>query len=324
MALTYDTFESVSREIYVPKLVDNIYDKSALLKIMAMDNAVKVLGGTKIFEPLKYAKSTSVGVYDKYDTFDLTPPENVTKATYDWGHYFSSIVLAGVDEIENAGAGKVLDLLRIRFEDAEMALRDKLADDLYAGTDAKGIIGLSRAISDTTTTYAGITSSDFSGWVSGEDSTSHTSANMKDSTSTSYVLTLLQKAIRSATHLGQRPNLIITNMFIWDIIESVINANTQYNKTTTQRGQNIAAAGFQTIEYRGIPIVADEKAPDSVMYVLNTNYLNFRINPLRNFKFTGYKVPTNQDARVGQILLAAQLCVNNRRMHYKFDALPTT
>ena len=118
--------------------------------------------------------------------------------------------------------------------------------------------------------------------------------------------------------------MIVTNLFVWDVIESVINANVAYNKSTTARGQAIAAAGFNVIEYRGIPIFADEKCPDSYMYVLNTNFINFRINPLRNFHFTGYKQSVNQDAKIGQVLLACQLCLNNRRMHYKFSGLPTT
>lgn len=323
MALSYDTFKTVTENVYIPKLIDNIYDSSTLLKILAMDKAVKLTGGTYIFEPLKYGKSTAVGVYDKYDTFDITPPDNLTKARFSWGHYFSSISIAGSDEIENQGKAKILDLLAIKFEEAEMSLKDKLADDLYAGSDTKGIIGLTSAISDTTT-YGNIAVADFSGWASGEDSTSHSSTNMKDSTNSSYVITLLQNAIRSTSHLGQKANLFVTNLFVWDIIEQVINANVAYNKTTTARGQAIAAAGFNVIEYRGIPIVADEKCPDATMYALNTNFVNFRVNPMRNFKFTGYKQSVNQDAKIGQILLACQLCVNNRRMHYKFDALPTS
>ena len=323
MALSYDTFQTVTENIYIPKLVDNIYNSSKLLKILAMDKAVKVLGGTKIFEPLKYAKSTAVGTYNKYETFDLTPPDNLTKAEFTWGHYYSGISIAGTDEIENMGKARILDLLGIKFEEAEMALKDKLADDLYTGTATDGIIGLASGV-DATTTYGGIAVADFSGWASGEDATSYTSANMKDSTNAGYAITLLQKAIRNATHLGQTPNLIVTNLFVWDVLEAVINANVHYNKSTSARGQSIAAAGFNTLEYRGIPIVADEKCPDSTMYVLNTNYVNFRINPERNFKFTGYKTPTNQDAKVGQILLACQLCINNRRMHYKFTGLPTS
>ena len=321
MALNYDYLSTTTREIFIPKLIDNIYDSSALLKILLMDERVFLKGGRKVVEPIKYAKSTSRGAFSGYDTFDVTPQDNFTAAEFGWANYYANVSISGDDERKNMGEAAVLDLLAERVEDAEMTLKDLIADDLYTGTAAPSIIGLSSAIG-TTTPYGGISTTDFSGWVSGTDGTSHTSANMKDSTNASYIINLLQNAVRNATHLGKKPNLIVVPLFIWDIYENVLQANARYPKN--KRQEMIADGGFNVLDFRGIPVVGDEKIPGTAGYVLNTEFMKLRIHPEANFSFTGFKNPVNQDAKIGQVIVTMQLTVNNRRMHYSFSALPTS
>jgi hypothetical protein len=98
----------------------------------------------------------------------------------------------------------------------------------------------------------------------------------------------------------------------------------RYNTQVTARTQQIAQSGFQVLEWRGIPIVADEKCTANYMFMLNTEFISLRIHPNKNFKFTGFKVPMNQDARAGQILLKCQITCNNRRMFYKWSNLAAT
>jgi len=322
MALNWDYITSTTREIFIPKLEDDVYDSSALLKIMLKDKRVLLEGGRKVVQPLKYGKSTAAGTYDKYDTFDMTPFDKLTAAEWTWGHYYSTAVISGTEEAENMGKARVINLLQAKFDEASMALKEAIANDIYSGSSSgKGIVGLSTAV-DNSATYGGISVSDFSGWASGVDTTAHTEANMKDSTSSSYVLTLLQNAFRSATHLGQKPNLVITTLKIWDIIETVIQRDTNYNKSTTSgRTKLIGELGYNVLEFRGVPIIADEMAPDNYMYVLNTNFMNLKVHPSFNFKFTGWKPAYNQDAKAGIILFHAQLTLSNRRMHYKFTNL---
>lgn len=322
MALTWDQASTITRERFIPKLVDNIYDKSALLKIMLEDGRVKESydGGRKIVQPIKYAKSTAVGTYDGYQTFDMTPPTYITAAEFNWGHYYSTVSVDGITLRQNMGKERVLDIMAERVDEAGMTLRDKLADDLYYGTASTGVIGLDSAV-DAADTYGGIAVADFSGWAAGEDTTAHTEANMKDSTSTSYIVTLLQAAFRSATHLGSSPNLVVTTLKIFDVIEMVLHKASSFNTNNSARVTQVGNLGFPTINFRGVPIVADEKCPANYLYVLNTDFMKFVLHPQANFYFTGYKVPVNQDAKAGQVLLDCQLTLSNRRMFYKFSSL---
>lgn len=321
MAFNWDYITATTREIFVPKMEDDVYNSSAILKILLNDKRVLLEGGRKIVQPLKYGKSTAAGTYDKYDTFDMTPFDKITAAEYTWGHYYATAVISGTEEAENMGSkARVINLLKAKLDEANMALKENLSNDIYSGTSSKGIIGLSTAV-DSSETYGGISVSDFSDWASGEDNTAHTEANMKDSTSSSYVLTLLQNAFRSATHLGQKPNLIITTLKIWDVIEMVIHRDTNYMKNIGPRTKAIGSLGYNVLDFRGVPIIADEMAPDNYLYVLNTNFVNLKVHPSFNFKFRGWENAYNQDARSAIILFHTQLTLSNRRMHYKFTNL---
>ena len=146
---------------------------------------------------------------------------------------------------------------------------------------------------------------------------------MKDSTNASYFWTLLGTAFASATHGGSSPNLVITTLDIFNVIESIAIAQQKF-EMLNKRSQLLAQNGFPVIQYRGVPIVADEKCPDYACYVLNTKFLNLyqhSRSTAGNFRFTGFKEPANQLARVGQITWKGQLGITNRRMFYKFTAM---
>ncbi len=119
------------------------------------------------------------------------------------------------------------------------------------------------------------------------------------------------------------PNLVVVSLELFNIIES-INIAQQKFEMLGKRGKLLAQNGFPVIEYRGVPIIADEFCPAYQCYVLNTKYLSLYVHSRAtssNFRFSGFKNPTNQLARVGQITWKGQLGINNRRMFYKFTSL---
>ena len=322
MALTYATLDTVTREVWRKKIADNIYTGNVILKIMLEDGRVNKRegGGEKIFEPIKYIKSTSVGAYTRGGTFDISEQDNLTKAAFDWAFYYANAQVFGQDLAKNAGAEKMIDLIGEKMDEADMALRDKLGTDIYEGTT--DIIGLNTAV-DATGTYGGIALAVFAGWAAGEDNTSYTQSQLIDSSDpTTYIKDLFAKAVRTATKLGQAPNLIVVPLIVWDIYESVLETQARYNKNA--RSEMIAAAGFNTLLFRNIPVVADEKATAARAWFLNTNFMNFNLLSTKNFEWSGWKKPTNQDAMVGQFTVGCQLSITNRRMFYKFTGLPTS
>ena len=322
MALNYNLVNTLVQERYLPGFADNIYKASALLSALRNDNSVVVEGGERITAGLLYAKNTARGTFSGFDTVDVTPQDTRNRARYEWANYYVSASLSQDDEDKVNGPDAVGSLLENIMKEAELSMKDQLATDVFTGTDANGVVGLASAI-NTTNTYGAISGGDFSWWRSTVNTASHTTANLKTAASTSYFWTLLGTAFAACTNGGGTPNLVVTTHAIFNIIESIAIAQQRFERFN-KRSQALADNGFSVIQYRGIPIVADEFCPAFSLYVLNTKYLNMYVHSRSarsNFRFSGFKNPTNQLARVGQITWKGQLGINNRRMFYKFTAM---
>jgi len=319
MALNYDAIQAQVQERYLPGFADNIYNSSALLTTLRQDGRVTVRGGERITEGVLYAKNTARGTYSGYGTVDVTPTDKRTRARYEWGHYFVTVSLAKTDELKVSGETAIMSLLESEMESAELDMKDQLGDAVFQGTEEDGLVGIDSALG-TTNTYGAIDGNTYSWWRSTVDTTGHTVSNMKTASSTSYVLTLLANAFANTAHNGSTPNLIVTTWAVYGIIEAVLQAQATYEQLNS-RSQAIAQSGFNVIQYRGVPIVADEKCPDYQMYVLNTNFLKLYVHPDDDFNFSGFVKPGNQLARLGQITWSGQIGITSRRHFQKFTSL---
>lgn len=323
MALDYDYASTVTRKVYMPQVVDNIYNSSAMFKMFDIDGRIKTYlkGGSSVTEGLEYAKQTAGGTYKGWDTLDNTPPDNLTRADFQWGDYYSSISISGQDEDENMGPEAVANLLQIRTKGAGKKIKDDVSNDLFSGTSAKGIIGLDTLVGSGTA--GGINGATYTWWVSGTDTTTYTEAELIDSTDTdAYMKRLFQAAFRSGEHMSETPNLIVTTPLVWDIFETILEDDARFTKT--QRGQQIAQAGFDVLFWRQIPIIRDELCPAGRVYVLNTNYLYLRTHSRTNFLTEPFVRVANQRGRIAHIFHKTALTTTNRRMHYKFTGFPTS
>ena len=151
MALNYDSITAIVKEHYIPKLVDNIYESSALLTMLREDGMV-IPGGSKITQPVLYAENTARGGYVGMEPHDVSEHETRTAANYEWGDYYVSLVVSGRDERKVSGDNAVIQLVNTIMQEAENSMKSQLATDLFTGSTY--IIGLDTAIG--TGTYAGI------------------------------------------------------------------------------------------------------------------------------------------------------------------------
>lgn len=319
MALNVSHLQAHVQEYYLPGFANNIYDKSALLSTLKRDGRLTVRGGERITEGITYAKKTAKGTYSGHSTIDVAPNDTKTRAKFEWGHYYVAPSVARTDILKASGPFAVASIIESEMENSEMAMNDQVADAIFSGTSPDGIVGLDSAIG-TTNTYGDIDGNANSWWRSTVDTTGHTKANMKTAASTSYVLTLLANAFAGATHFGSSPNLVITTWDVFGILEAVLQANASYEQLNA-RSNSIAQSGFQVIQFRGVPIVPDEKCPAYHMYVLNTNFMKLYVHPDDDFEFSGFVKPVNQMVQIGTISWTCQLGIKSRRNFYKFTSL---
>ena len=93
-----------------------------------------------------------------------------------------------------------------------------------------------------------------------------------------------------------------------------------------QKGQT-GELGFTSLFFRGVPVVSDEKCTSGRLYMLNEKHLGLAMwaypdfpgyttkSNYNGFAWTGLKIPTNQDATVGQFLFYTQLVTDAVRTH---------
>lgn len=326
--ITFDEINSIVQDDLMPKLVDNITEKSALLSILGMEDRIRPAndmsktteGNLAVITPLRYQIGSNTEVVSDFDTHNVTPTETKTAARYTLHTYVTPIPIAYTDELKTSTPEAAINYLSDKMMDAELDMKKKLYTDIYSGSGSS-IIGLNTSIG--TGSYAGIDGSVETWWQSGVDTTAHTGSNMEDSTNASYVITLLQTGYKACKNMGETPNLILCSQDVFDILDNVAESDQYLTKGTQSRFEAIANLGFNTITWRGIPVVVDDTIDDTAdpMYMLNTNYMTLYFHPDDNFKFHPFLQSINQLAKFAKISLTCQLAIENRRMFYRWSDL---
>ena len=296
----FDSLSSITRRTFIPKMVDNIFDGIVLLQRFKKNDVYKsVDGGTKIIQPLQYAKNSSGGWYSRADTLSTTDNDVFTSAEFEWKFLYENITLYGVDEMKNSGKAAVLNYVQERTKASELTIMDRMGASIYSdGTQAKEIVGL-RAIVNTSSTIGNISQSANSWWQA------------QVSSDTVMTLPSLGTLYSDCSIGSMKPTVITSDSDNWDRYYNLLQPQQRFQDKTTADG------GFQSLMFRGAAWIDDAAAPADTVFMLNEKFLNLYYHPKRDFKMEDFVKPTNQDARVAKILFMGAMGSSNNRMHGK-------
>lgn len=330
--------DTVTRDGLIPKVTDNILNGNVLAmrfltKRQPAQHWGEVTGKSVIF-PIKYVASTQGGWYSGFDTFVTNQVNTRVLATLYPKQLYWTIAASGIQVAVNKGPEGVLNFLATELKSVADDMTDTFGTGLYSdgtGTSSKQLTGLDAAVDDGngTATYAGLARATYTTWVSNLDSSSN--AISRAEIAASY----------DAAQIGSdQPTLGVTTPAIWTTIEGLAMGTISFNNplnglareygTVTRAGVTkgqTGELGFTSLFFRGRPIIADEKCTSGRFYWLNENHIGLATWPYPDFPgyvtkpeyhgfcFTGLKMPTNQDATVGQLLLYAQLVTDACRTH---------
>ena len=189
-------------------------------------------------------------------------------------------------------------------------LSNGIAEDLYSdGTASSGkqIGGLQLLVADdpTTGTVGGISRSAYANWrnkkfsCTSDGGSAASSANIEG-----YMQTLLL----SCTRGKDRPDLITSDNGLY---QKFWGALTDRQRITDSK---MADAGFQNIQFSGIPVVADsDVCPADHMYFLNTEFIHYRPHKNRNMVPLDSINSMNQDAMVKFLVWAGNMTLSGAR-----------
>jgi len=205
-----------------------------------------------------------------YDELDFTPQGGLEYATFPIKNYHKSVVMSMLEQEQNEGDSKKIDLWETKINQAKLAAQTQFNTDLYLdGTqDSNAITGLA-AIVSTTGTYAGIARSGNTFWQAQVDTT--TEALDDDDMLSQYNL---------CSNNGEEfPNLIVTTRALYEKYHQMLVPNIRYED------KQMANLGFEHVTFHGVPIIWDNNCQSGTMYFLNTRRMKLRYLNDLNFKW---------------------------------------
>lgn len=311
---TLDNVNSITNSTYIRTLQDGVYGSNPLMRRLIMDERMLLTGGKDIRQPLLYAR----GVASQYEGLGLLStedPQVLTDLVATWKLYHAPIVIAGAESILNDGAAAILDQTAIKMEIAQMALQDLLGDDLFSdGTTSGKLTGVQAAVDDGNNvgTYLGISRS-------GSGDLATAAKGQLDATGGALTTSVLQASYGSAVVANSTPNLGITTQTLFNNLWDKMQPQQRFE--AGDGNNRMAAVGFQAIRFNNADVVVDSHCSSGEFYFFNTSFLDFIVHTNRNFAFSGFQMPTNQDALIGHIFWAGELIASNPRMNSRLTGL---
>lgn len=298
-----------------PVIHDNVYKSMPLLFRLLQRNRVLYSGGSDIRVPFIYDKPPA-GWHRRGQDLNIARKEQFSTLVFDYGMYYSAVTVDGLDELQNSGAWKVIDLVAARMQSAHLAIRDSIATDLFGdgaeSSPAGGpVVGLKAAVDDGSLVpvYGRI-----------QRATSGPGAYIKgnvDATGGRFSLDIMTNMIGRATVGAERPDLIITTQALWDAAHDIVMMQQRFATYTTTLGEQMAAVGFPMFSYMGADVVVDGHCPEGTMWFLNTKTFEFYVHQDRDFVLSPPEpiIPANRDERIWRVHFAGQLVCTSPRLN---------
>lgn len=292
----YGQVSAVTSKYYVKKLADNVFDKSPLLKRAKEKFYESVNGGDAIVMPLEYADVPSAW-YEGSETLDTSDDDTFTAAEIAWKQAYANITISRIDELKNNSTEKMVDFVKSKMKNAEKTIVTLMGTGLYsAGTNSKEILGLRNWVS-ASNTVGGISQTSNS-WYQAQI----------DSSTTTLSVAAMQDLYSDCQVDNDNPTVMMTTKAIYNRYYALLQPQQRFIDTET------AKAGFTSLMFNGIPVIADSYCPTGYLFALNEGTLHLFYHPEEDFRFEPFQKPTNQNVKVGKIYWAGNFgCDNNRK-----------
>lgn len=299
------TWQNMKKEV-----TDQIFDATPFWFWLKEGGRLKTLqGGRFITEPLRYAKSDRVTFIGRGGTVTLSDQEFLTDAVYDWKYLVDSIVRFGVDDQKNRGKNRIISLMNSKLDNSRDSLVDKMEEVLFGTNTSNSLqfLGLQNLVPDDPTasvTVGGINQNTYSWWQS----------QTKDMTGLSFAINGQPEMRTMLNDCGQNQNQDKT-----DIIVSGQTPYEYYEDGVLEQkrivNKKLGDAGFENIQFKGVPMIWSPRCAATRMYFLNTKFLWFVYDPMMFFDMTEWKsIPDQVNDRAAQIITAGELITNRRRV----------
>lgn len=304
-------------------LADNISKANAgLMKMSEKGNLRTFDGGVTIREPLDYGHNANVQFISGAETFSVGAQENATAAEFSIKQLVGSVAVTGLDKIQNAGKGKLIDLIASKMKNLDRSMKNVVGTEMHSdGTtySSKTVTGFTAMIptNPLTGTYAGINRATAGNefWRSQIVTTTVTAANVQG------LMTDLYIACSRGT---EHTDLILAGSTFYGFFNKSLQAIQQIVNP------KMAEAGFTSLKFIGADVVLEGGAfAGSLTHgltathalFLNTDYVHWR--PFEGLNFAPLdpekRNPTNADVQIAVMGWAGNLTCSNAALQGRLN-----
>lgn len=301
-------------------IADNVTKNNALLDRLSKRGNIKtVSGGNTIMQELSFAANGNAGFYSGYETLPIAAQDVISAAEYTWKQAACPVTISGLEQLQNSGPERMIDLLEARVNVAESSMANLIALSLYSdgtGSGGKEIDGLAKQVSSTPNTgvVGGIDRATWTFWRNKlfDASSDGGAATTKDNI-IGYFNQLWSQLVRGA----DRPDLIILDNAYWALYVAALQAQQRFTSSDS------ATAGFMSLKYMDADILLDGGIgggmPVKTAYFLNTKYIFYRPHKDRNMVplTPDRRYSVNQDATVQILAWAGNLTASGLQFQGK-------
>ena len=318
-----DAFLTTTLAEYLPTLQDNIFDDVPLLSYLngklgkAVNGAKRMLkGGERIVEPLLYGRNSTAKSYAGAEQLDTNIQDGITNAVYDWAQYSVAISITGLQQRGNQSTHRLIDLLQAKTTQAELSIQEILNQHLWeatVGNNGKNVTGIP-AIIKNSGSLGGINQSTNTWWASVVDSSGFTFLTSDAG------IKAMRAQFNTLTIGNVGPDILFMTQAIFEDYEQTGQEDRRYTSN------KVLDAGFQTLVFKGKPVVFDRDMTAGEMYMLNGKYLKWVTHQDADLSMTanGFQTPIGQDTSVAMILLQANTTCSNRRRLGQINTITTS
>ncbi|MDR1474111.1 MAG: phage major capsid protein [Endomicrobium sp.] len=272
-----------------PTLYSNIMKATPFMRFMfERGRMVTVKSGTKIEAILASSENQNVGWTTMGAILPTSRNAVLTRASYDW-KYMDCTVTIYNDEISmNRTPEGILNLLKAELEVQETSCKNTMASSLFSnGSNPLQIGGLQQLIADNPATgvVGNIDRATNSWWR-------NKSIALSESPTADELKAAMNQMVLWCSIDTDRPGIIVMDENYYALYESTLQ--------TIQRivSSNKGDSGYQSIDFKGIPVIYDSNCPANHAYFVNDKYLKMAVGDDGNFKLQPARQPVNQLAYV--------------------------
>ena len=324
---------------------DNITKMNSVLSALNMHGAVERRGGGEgygggalVLPVLKSLNSSFKYLGGKFDTIDVDYQDGGDAVEFDFSNMVCPIVVSWIEQINNRGTAKIMDLIRDKARQTELTMSTNIEKGitgyaLQTDSTANAMIGLENlcwpyastvALTDETgtsvtptstwNTFGGKLASTDTWWKNQYREEATTTANIEDE--------LRELWLDCQAEGGGGPDIAIADKTAFTALAAREFGMRQYNVTGKVGKPGMADLGHPTLAFMNATVVWSpyvvntESSTYGIIYLLNSKFTKLYIDPssdMKLFPFTGPKGDSNQLISQALYVHRCVLGTSNRR-----------